>query len=82
MPVVLSMVVSLIYNMADTFFTSRTGSTSLVAGVSLVTSVFTFLIAVGDIFGLGGISVISRLFGKKEYASGKHISVFCFYAAV
>ncbi|MCQ5144451.1 MATE family efflux transporter [Enterocloster bolteae] len=81
MPVVLSMVVSLIYNMADTYFISRTGSTSLVAGVSLVTPVFTFMIAVGDIFGLGGSSVISRLFGKKEYATGKRLSVFCFYAA-
>ena len=40
------------------------------------------MIALGDIFGVGGSSVISRLFGKKEYEDGRRISVFCFYAAI
>ena len=35
LPVVLSMVVSLIYNMVDTYFIAGTGNTDLVAGVSL-----------------------------------------------
>ena len=68
LPVVLGMVVSLIYNMVDTFFIARTGNTALIAGVSLGTPIFTLMIALGDIFGVGGSSVISRLFGKKEYA--------------
>ena len=66
LPVVLGMVVSLIYNMVDTFFIARTGNTALIAGVSLGTPIFTLMIALGDIFGVGGSSVISRLFGKKE----------------
>ena len=37
LPVVLGMVVSLIYNMVDTFFIARTGNTALIAGVSLGT---------------------------------------------
>ena len=36
LPVVLGMVVSLIYNMVDTFFIARTGNTALIAGVSPV----------------------------------------------
>ena len=76
------MVVSLIYNMVDTFFIARTGNTALIAGVSLGTPIFTLMIALGDIFGVGGSSVISRLFGKKEYEDGRRISVFCFYAAI
>ena len=82
LPVVLGMVVSLIYNMVDTFFIARTGNTALIAGVSLGTPNFTLKIALGDIFGVGGSSVISRLFGKKEYEDGRRISVFCFYAAI
>lgn len=82
LPVVLGMVVSLIYNMVDTFFIARTGNTALIAGVSLGTPIFTLMIALGDIFGVGGSSVISRLFGKKEYEDGRRISVFCFYAAI
>ena len=35
LPVVFSMVVSLVYNMVDTFFIAQTGNTDLVAGVSL-----------------------------------------------
>ena len=58
------MVVSLVYNMVDTFFIAQTGNTDLVAGVSLSAPVFTLMIALGDIFGLGGSSVISRLFGQ------------------
>ena len=59
LPVVMGMVVSLIYNMVDTFFIARTQNTNLVAGVSLCAPIFTLMIALGDIFGLGGSSVIS-----------------------
>lgn len=82
LPVVLSMVVSLIYNMVDTYFIAGTGNTDLVAGVSLGAPVFTLMIALGDIFGLGGSSVISRMFGKKQDDDGRRMSVFCFYAAI
>ena len=82
MPVVLSMLVTLVYNMVDTYFIAHTGDTNMVAGVSLTAPVFTVMIALGDIFGLGGSSVISRLFGRHRFADGKRLSVFCFYAAI
>ncbi|TPF86621.1 multidrug transporter MatE [Bifidobacterium sp. UTCIF-37] len=82
MPVVLSMLVTLVYNMVDTYFIAHTGDTNMVAGVSLTAPVFTVMIALGDIFGLGGSSVISRLFGQHRFADGKRLSVFCFYAAI
>ncbi len=81
LPVVFSMVISLVYNMVDTWFIARTGNTDLIAGVSLGAPVFTLMIALGDIFGLGGSSVISRLFGRKLDEDGKRLSIFCFYAA-
>ena len=82
MPVVLSMLVTLVYNMVDTYFIAHTGNTDMVAGVSLTAPVFTAMIALGDIFGLGGSSVISRLFGQHRFADGKRLSAFCFYAAI
>lgn len=82
LPVVFSMVISLIYNMVDTWFIARTGNTDLIAGVSLGAPVFTLMIALGDIFGLGGSSIISRLFGQQCDKDGKRLSVFCFYAAL
>ncbi|PLS26446.1 MATE family efflux transporter [Bifidobacterium parmae] len=82
MPVVLSMLVTLVYNMMDTYFVAHTGDTSMVAGVSLTAPMFTVMIALGDIFGLGGASVVSRLFGRKRYDDGRRLSVFCFYGAI
>ncbi|MBD5518610.1 MAG: MATE family efflux transporter [Lachnospiraceae bacterium] len=82
LPVVFGMVISLIYNMVDTYFIAQTGNTNLVAGVSIGAPIFTLMIALGDIFGLGGSSVISRLFGQKLDDNGKRLSVFCFYGAL
>ncbi len=77
MPVVLSGVLTLVYNMVDMFFVAKTGDTNIVAGVTLCGPIFTLLIAMGDIFGLGGSSVISRLLGMKKNEDGKRLSVFC-----
>lgn len=77
MPVVLSGVLTLVYNMVDMFFVAKTGDTNIVAGVTLCGPIFTLLIAMGDIFGLGGASVISRLLGMKKTEDGKRLSVFC-----
>ncbi len=82
LPVVFGMVISLVYNMVDTYFIAGTGNTDLVAGVSLGSPIFTLMIALGDIFGLGGSSVISRMFGKKQDDDAKRMSVFCFYGAI
>lgn len=82
LPVVFSMVISLVYNMADTYFVAKTMNTNLVAGVSLCAPIFTFMIALGDIFGIGGSSVISRLFGQQMNKKAKNVSGFCFYASI
>lgn len=79
LPVVLGMVASMIYNLADTFFIAQTQNTDLVAGVALCTPLFSFLLALGDIFGLGGSSLISRLLGQTEHEKSRRVSSFCFY---
>ena len=81
-PVVLGMITTMIYNLADTMFVAKTGNTDLVAGVTIGAPLFTFLIAVSDIFGLGGSSLISRLFGEKRYDLSKRISSFCLFRSV
>lgn len=81
-PVVLGMVVSLVYNMVDTFFIARTGDLNLVAGVSLGAPVFTLMVAMGDLFGLGGSSVMSRCFGRHDDDTGRRISVFTWYGSI
>ncbi|MFD1398795.1 MATE family efflux transporter [Lacticaseibacillus suilingensis] len=82
LPVVLGMVASMVYNLVDTFFIAQTGDANLVAGVTLGAPVFSFMLAVGDIFGLGGSALISRLLGDRDYAQVKRLSSFCLYAGI
>ncbi len=81
-PTMLGMLVTVIYNMADTFFIGRTGDANQVAAVSVALPVFLLLMAVGNIFGIGGGSYISRLLGRREERKVKETSSFCFYACI
>lgn len=82
LPAVAAMLMTLIYNLADTFFIGQTHDAYQVAAVSLATPVFLIFMAVGSIFGIGGTSVISRAIGegRKEYA--KKVCVFCMWCCV
>ena len=82
LPVVLNMMVTLVYNLADTYFIARTGVTDLIAGVSLCSPVFTALMAFGNIYGQGGSSLISRMLGRDDRDGIRRVSSFCFYLAI
>ena len=82
LPVVFSMVITLIYNLADTYFIAKTNDAMLVAGVSLCAPLFTALMAIGNIYGQGGNSLISRLLGRGDRDSVGRVSAFCFYLAI
>ena len=82
LPVVMGMVVTLVYNLVDTYFIVLTGNTNLIAGISLCAPLFTLLLAIGDIFGIGGSSVISRILGAHDTDDARKKSVLCFYSAI
>ncbi|MCY9806016.1 MATE family efflux transporter [Lentilactobacillus senioris] len=82
MPVVISMLASMIYNLADTYFVSLTQNTDLVAGVAICAPLFNLMIALGDIFGLGGSAYISRLLGQHKIELARHVSSWCFYFGI
>lgn len=81
-PLVFSMVITLVYNLTDTYFVAATDNTALVAGVSLGSPVFTFLMALGNIFGQGGSSLLARLLGQNNREGSRHVSAWCFYLAL
>ena len=64
-PTIISMLVTSIYNMADTFFVSKLG-TSASGAVGIVFSVMTVIQAVGFTIGMGSGAWISRILGKKD----------------
>ena len=81
-PTVLSMLVTVVYNMVDTFFVGQTGDANQVAAVSIATPVFLIIMALGNMFGIGGSSAISRFLGAGERGQVKHVSSFCFYGSL
>lgn len=81
-PTVVSMLVTIIYNMADTFFVGQTHNADQVAAVSITMPIFTTFMAFGNLFGVGGSSFISRALGQHDDKKVKSISSFCFYACI
>ena len=81
-PSVISSLVTVVYNMADTFFIGQTQDPLQVAAVSLATPVFMIFMALGNLFGIGGSSAISRALGEKHKDRAWHISSFCCYGAL
>ena len=66
-PTIISMLVTAIYNAADTFFVGRI-STQATAAVGLVFSVMAIIQALGFACGQGSGSYLSRMMGKGDLA--------------
>ena len=81
-PVIISQLVILIYNMADTFYLGRTNNPMMVAGASLILPLYNVCIAVANIAGTGGGTLIARLLGLGRTEDARKVSSFSFYFAI
>ena len=80
-PTTVSMLVSSIYNMADTFFVSKLG-TSATGAVGIVFSLMAIIQAVGFTLGMGAGSTISRLLGQQKQKQANIIGSTAFFSAI
>ena len=69
LPTILSQLVTMIYNMADTYFIGQLNNPYMLAALALCFPIFYSLNFIGNLFGLGGASVISRLLGASTRRS-------------
>lgn len=81
-PSIISMIMVLVYNLADTFFIGQTKDAYMVAAVSVATPVFLLFMAIGMLFGIGGTSLISRLLGEGNRKKAVSTSSFCFWTGL
>jgi putative MATE family efflux protein len=79
-PTITGMLVSSLYNMADTYFVSSLG-TSAIAGVGVVFSLMSIIQAVGFFFGHGAGNLIARSLGAKETETAEKMAATSFYTA-
>lgn len=80
-PAMFTMLMALIYNLADTLFIGMTHDPYQVAAISLTTPLFMMYSAFSNIFGMGGTSVISRSMGEKRGDYAKKVCSFCMWTA-
>ena len=65
-PVIFAIIISAIYNIADTIYIGRSVGTLGVAGISIGFPIQLMINSLGLLIGMGGSSVISRALGKKD----------------
>ena len=80
-PTVISQLINLIYNMVDAFYIGRTGDPYKMAATTVTISLVMLTVAAGNLFGIGGGSLLARLMGLGKRAEARTVSSFSFYVA-
>ncbi len=81
LPTILSQLVSMIYNLTDTYFIGQVNDPYQVAAVNVAFPIFFVLIVFANLFGIGGGSLVSRLLGKKDYDNIKKVTISSLFGA-
>ncbi len=81
-PTIISQLINLIYSLADTFFIGQTGNSYMVAAVTVSFTLFMMTIALANLFGIGGGSLVARLMGVGREEDARRASAFSLYGAL
>lgn len=81
-PTILSSLVMVIYNLADTYFVGMLNDPIQNAAVTLAYPVLLAFNAVNNLFGVGTSSMMSRALGRKDYETVRRSSAFGFYCSL
>ena len=81
-PTILSSLVMVLYNLADTYFVGMCNDPIQNAAVTLAAPVLLAFNAVNNLFGVGSSSMMSRALGRKDYDTVYKSSALGFYCAI
>ena len=82
LPAVITILIMVIYNMADIYFIGQLKDPYKVTGLSLCMPITTLLSALGSMIGTGASSCISVAMGRGEDSKVAHYSSFSFYFSI
>ncbi len=74
MPTIASQLVTLVYNIADTWFIARTDNPYMVAASSLVLTLVFMMTALAALFGTGGGTLAVQLMGSKDEEEARRVA--------
>ncbi len=80
-PTMVSMMITSIYNMADTYFVGKI-STSASGAVGIALSLMAIIQSIGFTLGMGSGNHISRLLGRKEAEKASQVAAVSFFTAL
>lgn len=81
-PTILSSLVMVLYNLADTYFVGMLNDPIQNAAVALAAPVLLAFNAINNLFGVGSSSMMSRALGRKDYDTVSRSSAFGFYCSI
>lgn len=81
-PTILSSLVMVLYNLADTYFVGMLNDPIQNAAVTLAAPVLLAFNAVNNLFGVGTSSMMSRALGSRDYDTVRRSSAFGFYCSL
>lgn len=81
-PTMMAMLVQVVYNMTDTFFIGQLNNPNMVAAISIAMPIFMIIQAFGNVFAVGGASIISRLLGKGEKEDASKTGAIAFWSSL
>ena len=81
-PTIISMLVTALYNLADTFFVRQLNSDSMVAAVGVVMPLMNIIQAIGFYHGQGSGNYLSRAFGRRELDDAEKMAATGFFLAL
>ena len=82
MPAVIGQMITLIYNLADSYFVGLLNVPAQTASIGVAMPVFMLLTAISNLFGVGGASVLSQSLGRKNMESVRKVSSIAFWCGV
>lgn len=81
-PAVASQMITLVYNLADTYFVGMLNAPHETAAVTVAFPSFLMLTAISNLFGVGGASAIARALGARDEASARRISTISIFGGL
>jgi putative efflux protein, MATE family len=81
-PMILSSITSVVYNIIDAFFIGKLNNTAMMAAVMLALPFSSVLMALGQMFGVGSGTYISRLLGEGNTDDTKKVSSINFWSSM